>query len=80
MAAISTQRVAFHNTGWENRPVNVANPTRGTGFINIYGGTFVNFDPSTGGDDPNNIKVAEGYTVVSETQENGDIWYTVVKK
>ena len=70
----------FHNTGWESRPVNVANANRGTGFINIYGGTFVNFDPSTGGDDPNNIRVMEGYTVVSETQDNGDVWYTVVKK
>ncbi len=70
----------FHNTLQENRPVNVANRNRGTGFINIYGGTFVNFDPSTGGDDPDNIKVAEGYKVVAETQENGDIWYTVVKE
>ncbi|MBE6761234.1 MAG: hypothetical protein E7551_03015 [Ruminococcaceae bacterium] len=68
----------FHNTAWEGRPVNVANANRGTGFINIYGGTFVNFDPTTGGDDPNNIKVADGYKVVSETQANGDIWYTVV--
>lgn len=68
----------FHNTEWESRPVNVANANRGTGYINIYGGTFVNFDPSTGGDDPNNIKVADGYTVVSETQANGDVWYTVV--
>ena len=68
----------FHNTGWEDRPVNVADANRGTGFINIYGGTFVNFDPSTGGNDPNNIKVMDGYKVVSETQANGDIWYTVV--
>lgn len=68
----------FHNQGWESRPVNVANANRGTGFINIYGGTFVNFDPSTGGDDPSNIKVMDGYKVVSETQANGDIWYSVV--
>ena len=68
----------FHNEEWEGRPVNVADANRNTGFINIYGGTFVNFDPSTGGNDPNNIKVAEGYTVVAETQENGDIWYSVV--
>ncbi len=68
----------FHNTAWDNRPVNVANANRGTGFINIYGGTYVNFDPSTGGDDPNNIKVADGYKVVSETQANGEVWYTVV--
>ncbi len=70
----------FHNTEWENRPVNVANANRGTGYINIYGGTFVNFNPLTGGDDPNNIKIAEGYEVVSETQANGDVWYSVVKK
>ncbi len=68
----------FHNTEQDNRPVNVANANRGTGFINIYGGTFVNFDPSTGGDDPNNIRVMDGYKVVSETQANGDVWYTVV--
>ena len=69
----------FHNKEWEERPVNVADANRSTGFINIYGGTFVNFDPSTGGNDPDNIKVAEGYKVVSETQANGDVWYTVVK-
>ncbi|MBQ3510432.1 MAG: hypothetical protein IJA90_10510 [Peptococcaceae bacterium] len=68
----------FHNKEWENRPVNVADANRSTGFINIYGGTFVNFDPSTGGNDPGNIKVMDGYKVVSETQANGDIWYTVV--
>ncbi len=68
----------FHNEEWENRPVNVADANRGTGFINIYGGTFVNFDPSTGGNDPDNIKVMDGYKVVSETQANGDVWYTVV--
>ncbi|MBQ4075226.1 MAG: hypothetical protein IJD39_08490 [Clostridia bacterium] len=68
----------FFHSDWESRPVNVANANRGTGFINIYGGTFVNFDPSTGGDDPNNIKVMDGYKVVSETQENGDVWYTVI--
>ena len=47
--------------------------------IVVTGGTFVNFDPS------NNISegagtnyVATGYKVVSETQENGEVWYTVV--
>jgi len=68
----------FHNEEWEERPVNVADANRSTGRINIYGGTFVNFDPSTGGNDPGQIKVAEGYKVVSETQANGDVWYTVV--
>lgn len=68
----------FFHSDWENRPVNVADANRSTGFINIYGGTFVNFDPSTGGNDPANIKVMDGYKVVSETQSNGDVWYTVV--
>ena len=67
----------FHNTDG-NYTLNVEDRNRGTGFINVYGGTYVNFDPSTGGQDPNNIKVAEGYKVVSETQTNGDVWYTVV--
>ena len=67
----------FHNTDG-NYTLNVEDRNRATGFINVYGGTFVNFDPSTGGQDPNNIKVADGYTVISETQANGDIWYTVV--
>ncbi len=68
----------FFHSDWENRPVNVADANRSTGFINIYGGTFVNFDPSTGGNDPGNIRVMEGYKVVSEAQANGDVWYTVV--
>ena len=67
----------FHNTDG-NYTLNVEDRNRGTGFINVYGGTYVNFDPSTGGQDPENIKVADGYKVVSETQENGDVWYTVV--
>ncbi len=68
----------FFHSDWESRPVNVADANRSTGFINIYGGTFVNFDPSTGGNDPGNIRVMEGYKVVSEAQANGDVWYTVV--
>ncbi len=67
----------FHNTDG-NYTLNIEDRNRATGFINIYGGTYVNFDPSTGSQDPNNIKVADGYTVVSETQANGDVWYTVV--
>ena len=53
----------------------------GTAKIIVKGGTFVNFDPS------NNLAegagtdfVADGYKVVSETQANGDVWYTVVPK
>ena len=67
----------FHNTDG-NYTLNIEDRNRATGFINVYGGTFVNFDPSTGGQDPSNIKVADGYKVVSETQANGDVWYTVV--
>ncbi len=67
----------FHNTDG-NYTLNVEDKNRATGFINVYGGTYVNFDPSTGGQDPNNIRVADGYMVTSETQGNGDIWYTVV--
>ena len=51
----------------------------GTASVVITGGTFVNFNPA------NNVAegagtnfVADGYKVDSETQANGDIWYTVV--
>ena len=67
----------FHNTDG-HQVLNVEDRNRATGFINVYGGTFVNFNPTTGGQDPNNIKVADGYTVVEETQTNGDVWYIVV--
>ncbi len=67
----------FHNTDG-NYTLNVEDRNRATSFINVYGGTYVNFDPSTGGQDPNNIKVADGYMVTSEVQDNGDVWYTVV--
>lgn len=53
-----------------------------SGSITVYGGTFVNFDPSNTGTEPaeqSDNFVAEGYKVVSKTQENGDVWYTVVK-
>ncbi len=54
--------------------------------IIIRGGTFVNYDPRTDADDwdmtdgypRKNILIPEGYTVVSETQANGDVWYSVV--
>lgn len=47
--------------------------------IIVTGGTFVNFDPSNNqAEGPGTNFVAEGYTVVSETKENGDIWYKVV--
>ena len=67
----------FHNTDG-NYTLNVEDRNRATSAITVYGGTYVNFDPSTGGQDPGQIKVADGYMVKSETQNNGDVWYTVV--
>ena len=49
--------------------------------IIVRGGTFVNFDPSNNDSDGEGTDyVAAGYKVTSETKDNGDIWYTVVKK
>ena len=62
---------------WNNFQKYTVNESRG-GVINIYGGTFINFDPRVSHDSDGSY-VAEGYTVISETQSNGDIWYTVVK-
>lgn len=46
--------------------------------IIVKGGTFVNFNPAdNASENPAVNFVAEGYEVVSETQENGDVWYTV---
>ena len=46
--------------------------------IMVYGGTFVNFDPSKSStENPQANFVADGYTVTSETHGE-DIWYTVV--
>ena len=57
--------------------LNQNNTTHGT--ITVTGGTFVNYvNPSTGDDNLGGSFVPGGYTVVSETQSNGDIWYTVV--
>lgn len=52
----------------------------GTAQVIITGGTFVNVDPSDTESDPSDPTnyVADGYTVISEEQTNGDIWYTVV--
>ena len=61
--------------------VNCIDPAykNGTATISIKGGTFVNFDPSANPEGEGTSYVAEGYSVVSEAQENGDIWYSVVK-
>ena len=56
--------------------LNQNNDTHGT--ITVKGGTFVNYDPSTGDDNLGGSFVPQGYKVVSETKANGDIWYTVV--
>ena len=57
-----------------------ANYKNGTATISIKGGTFVNFDPSANPEGEGTSYVAEGYKVVSEAKENGDVWYTVVVK
>ena len=52
----------------------------GTAKITVKGGTFVNFNPADcKAEGAGTNFVAEGYTVISETQANGDVWYTVVK-
>ena len=52
----------------------------GTAKVVINGGTFINFDPSNNSAEGAGTNfVADGYKVVSETQANGDVWYTVVK-
>ena len=56
-----------------------ANYNTGKAKIIVKGGTFVNFDPSNNlAEGANTNFVAPGYKVISETQSNGDIWYTVV--
>ena len=56
-----------------------ANYNAGRAKIIVKGGTFVNFDPSNNlAEGANTNFVAPGYKVISETQSNGDIWYTVV--
>ena len=52
----------------------------GTATITVKGGTFVNFDPSNNKAEGNGTNfVADGYSVIKETKENGDVWYTVVE-
>ena len=56
--------------------------------ITLSGGTFVNWNPMdsafakpwTNPDVPALIVLADGCEVVSETQDNGDVWYSVVPK
>ena len=51
----------------------------GSAKIIVTGGTFVNFNPADcQAEGAHTNFVADGYTVTSETQTNGDTWYTVV--
>lgn len=62
---------------WEGKYY-VLNQNNGNpGTITVYGGTFVNYDPSTGDDNLGGNFVAEGYKVISEAH-GADTWYTVV--
>ena len=48
------------------------------GTITVKGGTFVNYDPSTGDDNLGGSFVPAGYSVISE-KHGEDTWFTVVK-
>lgn len=75
----------YEGTEYVQFLANVVNCNKG-GYIDgkctveINGGTFVNEDPSdlAEGWELDISHVADGYKVVSEEQENGDKWYTVV--
>ena len=57
-----------------------ANYKNGTAKIIVTGGTFVNFNPANcQAEGAHTNFVADGYSVISETKANGDVWYTVVK-
>ena len=57
-----------------------ANRKAGIAEIIVTGGTFVNFNPADcWAEGAHTNFVADGYSVISEEQANGDIWYTVVK-
>ena len=58
-----------------------ANRAGGTAKIIVTGGTFVNFNPADCKAEGEHTNfVAEGYSVIQETKENGDVWYEVVRK
>ena len=58
---------------------NDTNYKNGTANIIVKGGTFVNFDPSNNAFEGEGTSfVADGYTVIKEIQDNGDVWYTVI--
>ncbi len=65
--------VDWNNTYWLLNLIDNSNAS-----ITVYGGTFVNFDPSNSAtENPKANFVADGYKVVSE-QHGDDVWYTVV--
>ena len=71
----------FGNPYGCNFPINCVDSAykNGTAKVIIQGGTFINFDPSdSASENPHGNFVPDGYKVVSQTQTNGDIWYTVV--
>jgi len=74
-AVINCSKGAYNNYAY-GKTGNVAKAN-----VDIYGGTFVNEDPSNlmEGDFIQESHVMDGYTVVREVQENGDAWYTVIK-
>lgn len=54
--------------------------TEGTAKVVIKGGTFVNWNPADNCSEGEHTNfLAEGYTVETVTQENGDVWYKVVE-
>lgn len=76
----------FKMTGNDGHPVttyllncNDVNYKNGTAKINVYGGTFYDFNPANNKSEGENTNfVVEGYTVTS-VEEEGHIIYTVVK-
>ena len=59
--------------------LNVQQTTGAAGEFTVYGGTFVNYDPSTGDDALSGNFIAEGYEVVSSEDGDGNTLYTVQK-
>ena len=68
----------FTNYSYGGRYYVLNQNNRHPGTITVKGGTFVNYDPSTGDDNLHGSFVPAGYSVVSSKQANGDVWYTVV--
>ncbi len=67
--------VGYSGTNWHLNLIDNSNAS-----IVVYGGTFVNFDPSNSRtENPAANFVADGYATVSQDLGNGDILYTVVQ-